>query len=31
MSGKTEMIAVCGLQCHGCDIHQAPDDPRVAQ
>ena len=25
------MIAVCGLDCGGCDMHLAPNDPKIAQ
>lgn len=31
MSKNGEMIAVCGLLCHDCDIRQATEDPKVAQ
>jgi hypothetical protein len=28
---KNQMIAVCGLECHKCDIFQATNDPQIAQ
>jgi hypothetical protein len=31
MKYDKEMIAVCGLECHKCDILQATSDPKVAQ
>ena len=31
MDNDKEMIAVCGLECHKCDILQATNDPKVAQ
>ena len=31
MSGKNQMIAVCGLKCHKCDILEATEDPKMAQ
>jgi hypothetical protein len=31
MSNDSEMIAVCGLECHKCDILKATDDRKIAQ
>jgi len=31
MSNDSEMIAVCGLECHKCDILKATDDKKIAQ
>ena len=31
MGDDKEMIAVCGLECHKCDILQATNDPKMAQ
>lgn len=31
MNNDKEMIAVCGLVCHKCDILRATDDKKVAQ
>ncbi|MBD3285548.1 DUF3795 domain-containing protein [candidate division WOR-3 bacterium] len=31
MNSENKMIAACGLQCHNCDIYQAPDNPEIAQ
>jgi hypothetical protein len=31
MNQREEMIAVCGLECHKCDIREATDNPQVAQ
>lgn len=31
MSEQNQMIAVCGLQCHKCDILEATNNPRIAQ
>lgn len=31
MNKENQMIAVCGLECHKCDIFQATDDPKAAQ
>jgi hypothetical protein len=31
MGKEKEMIAVCGLECHTCDIREAAHDPRIAQ
>ncbi len=28
---KKGMIAVCGLDCGGCDIRRVPNDPEAAQ
>jgi hypothetical protein len=28
---ENQMIAVCGLDCGGCDIFQATDNPKIAQ
>ena len=29
MKQKNQMIAVCGLECSGCDILQATNEPKV--
>ncbi|UCB51559.1 MAG: hypothetical protein JSV10_06065 [Candidatus Zixiibacteriota bacterium] len=31
MNNDQRMIAVCGLECHKCDILQATDDSKIAQ
>ena len=31
MDKEAQMIAVCGLECHKCDILQATNDPKIAQ
>jgi hypothetical protein len=31
MRNDNEMIAVCGLECHRCDILRATDDKKIAQ
>jgi len=31
MHEKVEMVAVCGLECHKCDIFQAVNDPQIAK
>jgi len=31
MKQENQMIAVCGLDCSGCDILQATNDPKIAQ
>lgn len=31
MKPENQMIAVCGLDCGGCDIRLATNDPKVAQ
>lgn len=31
MNKENQMIAVCGIDCNMCDIHEAPDNPKVAQ
>ena len=31
MNEKNQMIAVCGLECHKCDILEATEDPKIAQ
>jgi hypothetical protein len=31
MEPETEMIAVCGLLCHKCDIFLAPENPAIAR
>ncbi len=31
MHKEAQMIAVCGLECHKCDILQATNDPKIAQ
>jgi hypothetical protein len=31
MNKEKEMIAVCGLECHKCDILEATNDPKTAQ
>ncbi len=31
MKEDQAMIAVCGLECHKCDIRQASNDPKIAQ
>ncbi|PIP13881.1 MAG: hypothetical protein COT45_01030 [bacterium (Candidatus Stahlbacteria) CG08_land_8_20_14_0_20_40_26] len=31
MAKGNQMIAVCGLDCNGCDILQAPNNPEIAQ
>jgi hypothetical protein len=31
MKPENQMIAVCGLDCSGCDIRLATSDPKIAQ
>ncbi len=31
MKRENEMIAVCGLDCSGCDIRKATNNPSMAQ